>query len=210
MSITSEIRSYADSAVSQGKQVLDQNVSGITAKAGEAVTDLRTTAEKAINIDAIKHAVEPYLTQVKGYGTLVTDRAEELFSGLTSDQRVTKLVDTAGNVTTVVLTRVQEHVVKPVQSLTGFGAPVSKPARVTRPRQRSPRPPSPPPDGPRLPRRRHRSRGHPPRRRPARRPPPRPPPASRRRTPRRPDRPAARAAPFPNGNGALVRSLSVL
>ncbi len=154
MSIASDIRSYADNAVSQGKQVLDSSiasaqaqlndvtgqanefygktnefVSEIATKAGSAVTDLRASAEKAINLDAIKTAVEPYLAQVKDYRSTVTDRAESLLSGVKGDKRVAKLVDTAGSVTGVVVETVQERVVKPVQSLTGRGAkPVAKPA----------------------------------------------------------------------------------
>lgn len=150
MSITSDIRSYADTAVSQGKQVLDQaqaqfndvsgqageyvgkareNVNDIAGKATEAVNDLRASAEKAINLDAIKSAIEPYLAQAKGYGHTVTDKAEGLFSGLTSDKRVSKLVGTATSVSGVVVETVQERVVKPVQSLTGIGSkPATKPA----------------------------------------------------------------------------------
>jgi hypothetical protein len=155
MSITSDIRSYADTAVSQGKQVLDQaqaqlndvtgqatelygktkdNVSEIATKASGAVSDLRVSAEKAINLEAIKTAVEPYLAQVKDYTATVTDRAEELFSGVKNDKRVAKFVDAAGSVTGVVVETVQEKVVKPVQSLTGRGVkPVAKPATAPKP-----------------------------------------------------------------------------
>jgi uncharacterized phage infection (PIP) family protein YhgE len=143
MSIASEIRSYADNAVTQGKHVLDQaqaqlndvtgqanelygktreNVSQFATKAGHAVTDLRASAEKAINLEAIKTAVEPYLTQVKDYRATVTEHAENLVSSVKKDKRVVKLVDT-----------VQERVVQPVRTLTGRGAhaagkPAAKPA----------------------------------------------------------------------------------
>jgi hypothetical protein len=154
MSIANDLRSYADNAVSQGKQVLAstantaqaqlndvtgqanefygktrENVVGLAAKANSAVTDLRLSAEKAINIDAIKTAVEPYLAQVEDYRATVTDRAESLLSGVTSDKRVAKVVETAGSVSGVVVETVQERVVKPVQSLTGRGVkPLAKPA----------------------------------------------------------------------------------
>jgi replicative DNA helicase len=147
MSITTDIRSYADTAVSQGKHVLDQaqaqlndvtgqanefygktkeNVSEIAEKATSAVHDLRAQAEKAVNLEAIKTAVEPYLEQVKGYTHQVTDRAESLFGTVKNDPRLAKFVDVAE----VVIETVQERVVKPVQSLTGLGAPapVAKPA----------------------------------------------------------------------------------
>lgn len=155
MSIASDIRSYADNAVTQGKQVLDQaqaqlndvtgqaselygktkdNVTEIAGKASSAVSDLRVSAEKAVNLEAIKTAVEPYLAQVKDYTATVTDRAEELFAGVKSDKRVAKVVDAAGSITGVVVETVQEKVVKPVQSLTGRGAkPVAKSATAPKP-----------------------------------------------------------------------------
>jgi len=153
MSITKDLRSYADSAVSQGKHVLDStittaqsqlndvtgqanefvgkakdNVSSLTEKAATVASDLRASAEKAVNLDAIKSAVEPYLAQVKGYTASATDRAEALFSSVKSDKRVAKLVDAAGSVSGVVVETVQERVVKPVQTLTRRGTkPVAKP-----------------------------------------------------------------------------------
>jgi hypothetical protein len=166
MSIASDIRSYADTAVTQSKQVLDQaldqaqtqindvtgqanaiygktreNVTELATKATGAVNDLRATAEKAINLDALKTAVEPYIVQVKEYRSSVTDRAETVVAGLRSDKRVGKLVDAAGSVTVVVVETVQERVVKPVLSLTGRGAaPAAKPAPAPKPETAAPKP----------------------------------------------------------------------
>jgi hypothetical protein len=139
MSISSDIRSYADSALEQGKQVLDQaqsqlngfsgtareNLSDLTTKATEAVNDFRAQAEKAINVEAIKTAIEPYLARTKGYTSTVTDRAEDLFASVRNDKRVALVVSKAEAFTGTVVETVQERVVKPVQSLTGRG---SKPA----------------------------------------------------------------------------------
>ncbi|HEX3614073.1 MAG TPA: hypothetical protein VHU88_20460 [Sporichthyaceae bacterium] len=156
MSIASDLRGYADNAVTQGKQVLDQaqaqlndvtgqanefygktreNVVELANKATGAVSDLRVQAEKAVNLDAIKTAVEPYLTQVKGYGNTVTDRVESLIAGVKGDKRVATLVDTAQE---RVIKPVQERVVKPVQELTGRGSkpapkPAAKPTAATKP-----------------------------------------------------------------------------
>lgn len=83
MSITSDIRGYADTAIEQGRQVLGQaqsQLNDVTGQANEFVTDLRAQAEKALNLDAIKTAVEPYLAQAKGYRHSVTDRAEALIN----------------------------------------------------------------------------------------------------------------------------------
>lgn len=142
MSITSDIRSYADTVGSEGKKVLDktqaqlndvtgqandyferytagarENVSDIADKANEAVNELRASAEKAINFEAIKSAIEPYLAQVKGYQATVTDRAESLLSTVTNDKFVAKVVE-----------QVQVLVVKPVQSRFGSQPTVNKPA----------------------------------------------------------------------------------
>ena len=131
MSIATDIRSYADNAFAQGKQVIDQaqeNVSGLTSKATDAVTDLRAQAEKAVNLDAIKTAIEPYLAQAKGYSTTVTDRAEELFATVKNDKRVSLVVSKAEQLSGTVVETVQERIVKPVQSLTGLG--VKAPAKT--------------------------------------------------------------------------------
>ena len=150
MSIASDIRSYADTAFGQGKQVLDnaqtqfngvteqandfvvkvrstanKNVTELTSKANEAVNDVRAQVEKAVNLEAIKAAIEPYLAQAKGYSTQVTDRAEDLYASVKSDKRVAPFVTKAEEFAGVVVETVQVRVVKPVQSLTGRG---SKPA----------------------------------------------------------------------------------
>ena len=144
MSIASDLRSYADNAVNQGKHALDSaqaqlnDVTGsateLYGKAADAVSDLRAQAEKAVNLDALKTAVEPYLQQAKEYVHTVGDRAEVLLGTVKSDKRVAQLVDVAG---TVVET-VQQRVVQPVQALTRREtkpAPVAKPApkATTRP-----------------------------------------------------------------------------
>jgi uncharacterized protein YjbJ (UPF0337 family) len=164
MSITSDIRSYADTALVQGKQVVGQaqaqltdvtgqanqfvgkltgtakdNVSGLAGKlsgtATDAVNDLRSQAEKAINLDAIKTAVEPYLAQAKQYRSSVTDRAEGLFDSVRKDKRVAKVIDTAESLTGVVVETLQERIVKPVTSLTGRSP---KPAPRKRPAKKAP------------------------------------------------------------------------
>ena len=147
MSIASDIRSYADTALGQGKQVIDttteqanefvvkvrttanKNVTELTSKATEAVNDVRAQVEKAVNIEAIKAAIEPYLAQAKGYSTQVTDRAEDLYTTVKSDKRVAPFVTKAEQYAGVVVETVQTRVVKPVQSLAvRNGKPVTKKA----------------------------------------------------------------------------------
>lgn len=167
MSITSDIRTYADNAIEQGKQVLGQaqasindvtgqltetaneyvgkltaksNVSDLREKAGEAVTDLREQAEKAVNLDAIKAAVEPYIAQAKGYTHTVTDRVEELLNTVKGDKRVSALVTKAEELTGTVVETVQERIVKPVESLIGRGEKAGAPAPKPAPAKAAPKP----------------------------------------------------------------------
>jgi hypothetical protein len=152
MSIASDIRTYADKAQAQLNDVTGQandlvgkvsatakeNATVLTDKVSSAANDLRASAEKAVNFEAIKAAVEPYIAQAKGYRATATDRAEALVAGLKNDKRVGKLVDAAGSVTGVVVETVQERVVKPVQALTNRGAksvakPAAKPATTAKP-----------------------------------------------------------------------------
>jgi hypothetical protein len=138
MSIASDLRAYADSAVntavSQGKQTISTaqaQLGGVTDQAGEFVGDIRGQAEKLINVDALRTALEPYLAQLRSYGDSVTDRVDELVETLKKDPRFGKFVDTADSFSAVVLDLVQERVVKPVQSLTGVGARPAQPAKPT-------------------------------------------------------------------------------
>jgi uncharacterized protein YjbJ (UPF0337 family) len=140
MSITSDIRTYADTAFDQGKQVVGQaqaQLSDVTGKATTvatgAVNELRAQAEKAVNLDAIRTAVEPYLAQAKQYRSSVTDRAEGLFDSVRGDKRVARVVATAESLTGVVVGTVTERVVKPVVTLTGRAPKtVSKPTTTSR------------------------------------------------------------------------------
>ncbi|HEU5008716.1 MAG TPA: hypothetical protein VFT67_17215 [Jatrophihabitantaceae bacterium] len=133
MSITRDLRGYADTALEQGRQVLGQaqsQLNDVTGQANEFVSDLRAQAEKALNLDAIKTAVEPYLAQAKGYRHSVTDRAEALINTAKKDPRVAKAFVTAEQLTGVVVETVQQRLVQPVWTFTGRdGKPAaSKPA----------------------------------------------------------------------------------
>ena len=146
MSITSDLRAYADKAAGKAQAQLNDvtgqaneyvgkyrdNVSDIAKKAADAVTDLRQSAEKAINFDAIRTAIEPYVAQVKGYGSSVTDRADALLAELKKDPRVGKFVETAESVSKDVVETVQQRVVVPVRGLANRGT-AAKPARTSSP-----------------------------------------------------------------------------
>ena len=154
MSITSDLKSYADTAVTEGKKYLDsaqaqlndvtgqandyvakarENVADIADKAGEAVNELRASAEKAINLDAIKTAIEPYLNRVKGYQASVTERAEDLYNGVKDDPRVAKIVDTATPVVETVVGRVKPVVDPVIARFVKPAVEVTKPAAAKKP-----------------------------------------------------------------------------
>ncbi|WP_375492966.1 hypothetical protein [uncultured Jatrophihabitans sp.] len=138
MSITSDIRSYADNAVSQGKHVLDQaqsSLNDVTGRARDNVTDLRASAEKVVNLDAVTTAIEPYVAQLRQYSTAVTDRVEHAVDGLRSDKRIGGLIDSAESLSNTVVETFNQRVVKPVQSLTGRST-----SRPTTTRKAAPKP----------------------------------------------------------------------
>jgi hypothetical protein len=145
MSIASDLRAYADTAVntavSQGKQtisVAQAQFSGVTDPAlgfaNEVVGDLREQAEKLVNVDALRTALEPYVAQLKSYGDSVTDRVDELVETLKKDPRFGKFVEQADSFSAVLLELVQERVVKPVQSFAGVAARPSQPAAKPSPK----------------------------------------------------------------------------
>lgn len=158
MSITNDLRTYAGIARDQGREALEQaqsqlsdvtgqaneivgklsettrgNVAELTGKAAGAVQDLRLQVERAVNVEALKAAVEPYLAQARGYTALVTDRAEEFYSTVRDDKRVARLVATADSVTGVVIETLAQRVVAPVRDLAGRRATSSTPRSAATP-----------------------------------------------------------------------------
>jgi hypothetical protein len=121
MSITSDIRGYADSAVNQGKQVLGTAQAQLNGVTGTVTSTANEFVGKAVNLEAISTAVEPYVAQLKEYTTVVTDKVEGLVNGVRGDKRVALVLDT-----------VQHRVVEPLSGLTGLprrtSAPAPKPA----------------------------------------------------------------------------------
>lgn len=145
MSIRNDIREYADTAIEQGRQVLDQaqgqlgEVAGqATELVGKTITDLRAQAERLVNVDALRTAAEPYLAQADSYRHSVTDRAGDWLNtarnAAHSDPRIAKAYDTAEAVTVRMVETVQLRVVKPVQAFAGRGVP-TQPAGKPSPRK---------------------------------------------------------------------------
>jgi hypothetical protein len=127
MSITRDLRSYADAALEQGKHVVaraQNHFEDASGQANQVVGKFAGTANKTV-ADLRAHA--------KGYGSSVAERAEGLFAAAQQDERVAKLVGAAEVITGLVVETVHARVVKPVQSLTGRGVAAVRPPRASRP-----------------------------------------------------------------------------
>jgi hypothetical protein len=148
MSITNEVRTYADAALEQGKQVVDQaqarltdrintvaddatvvvekvqdRAQGLVSKASETYGELAGLGESLYErvstlpvVDSLSSTVEPYVAQLKGYGTVVAEKAEELFADLKKNEQFAKVLGSAELAATAVLETVNERVIKPVRS----------------------------------------------------------------------------------------------
>jgi hypothetical protein len=138
MSIASDVRSYADSALEQGKQVVDQaqsrfsdvqggaqDLAGKAAvRASETYTDLRTRGEaiyeRVSTLPVVERATsvaEPYVAQLNGYRTTVSDKVEQLYTDLKKNDQVAKVLGVAETAAGVVIETVNDRVVNPVKSL---------------------------------------------------------------------------------------------
>jgi hypothetical protein len=171
-SITSDIRSYADSAIEQSKQALEQSkqarkqaveqaqarLNGVTEQAKQArkqatdkvngvreqarkqatdtVNGVREQAHKALNVDAIRAAVDLYLAPAKQYRSNLRELAQlsaNLVEALKNDKYVGKFVASAESFNRTVVETVQERVVKPVTSLTTRSRKTVKKSTVSKP-----------------------------------------------------------------------------
>ena len=138
MSIASDVRSYADTALEQGKQVVDQAQARISdvqgnaqdlagkaaTKASETYTDLRTRGEALYErvstlpvVEQVSSTVEPYVAQLNGYRTTVTEKVEQVYTDLKKNDQVAKVLGVAETAAGVVIETVNDRVVNPVKSL---------------------------------------------------------------------------------------------
>jgi hypothetical protein len=124
MPSSSDLRAYADIAVEQGKQVLEQmqsQFSHVTDIATEQASDLvaKINGKAAPAVESLKSAAEPYLVQALEYGSVLGGKAEELLATLKNDKRFGKFVESAEGLTTLAVVTVQDKVIKPVLLLAG-------------------------------------------------------------------------------------------
>lgn len=120
------IRTYADTAIAQGKLAAEQAsqfVGSLSDRAAGAMGELRAQAERALPIDTVKSVVEPYVVRAR-------EQIQKHVQTVASDPRAAKAIATAETVAGMVTDTVhtaRAHVVKPVVSRTGLGKPASKP-----------------------------------------------------------------------------------
>jgi hypothetical protein len=142
MSIANDVRSYADSALEQGRQVVDQaqaRFSGVQGnaqdfagkaadKAGATYADLRTKSEALYGrvstlpvVEQVTSTVEPYVAQfsaqLHGYRTTVAEKVEQAYADLKKNDQAAKVLAAAEAAAGVVVETVNDRVVTPVKSL---------------------------------------------------------------------------------------------
>lgn len=133
MSTTSDLRAYADIAVEQGKQMLEQvqsQLSHVTDAATEQANELvaKITGKSAPTLETLKSAAEPYMVQALEYGSVLSDKVEELLTTLKGDKRIGKYVESAEGLTSLAVVTVQDKVIKPVLLLAGHEGKAQAPA----------------------------------------------------------------------------------
>jgi len=68
-------------------------------------------------VEQVSSTVEPYVAQLNGYRTTVTDKVEQLYTDLKKNDQVAKALGVAEQAAGVVIETVNERVVNPVKSL---------------------------------------------------------------------------------------------
>jgi hypothetical protein len=137
MSITSDVRGYADAAIEQGKHVVDQAQTRLAKSAEDA--------SKLVDLDAVKGVVDGYVAQAKATTSAVADKAEDLVSDLKKrDPRVAKAFDDAEAVATTVVGTVNDKIVAPALLLIGRPTSGQAPTAPTQPVQVAKRAPAKP------------------------------------------------------------------
>jgi hypothetical protein len=117
MSITSDVRAYADNAievaVGQGKNALDAAQAGL-GKLQHNVASAKAVESITPNVDALRGAIEPYLATVLAYGAQFAGRvsigAEAAVADLKKDARIAQVIHTGEALATVVVEAVHERV----------------------------------------------------------------------------------------------------
>jgi DNA-binding protein HU-beta len=149
MSIASDVRSYADSALGQAQTRATEVRGDATEFAGRVLSRAAATyTELWTRGDALtKRAgatVEPYIVQLKGYGTAAAERLEQTYVELRKNDQVAKVVTAAettiGAVQERVTSLLDRQATAPARAGEPTGAPAEAAAKPTAPAKAKPKP----------------------------------------------------------------------
>lgn len=142
MSITSDVRSYADSAREQAQARLTevrgdaaQLAGSVMSRASVTYAELRSRGEvltkRVGTLPGVERAtatVEPYVAQLKDYGSGAAEKLEQVYAGLRKNDQVAKVITAAETA----IEAVQEHVTSLLDRQPAASAAASAPAAPTK------------------------------------------------------------------------------
>jgi len=132
MSITSDVRSYADSALGQAQARLTEVRGDATELANSLLSRATTTCmELRSKGEALTRragaSIEPYVAQLKGYGTVAAETFEQAYAELRKNDQVAKVIAAAG----VSVDAVQGRVTSLLDRQPAAPAPATSPTKPT-------------------------------------------------------------------------------
>jgi hypothetical protein len=143
MSIASDVRSYADSALGQAQARLTEVRGDATELAGSLVSRATTTCmelcsrgealtKRASALPGVERAsasVEPYVALLKGYGTVAAERFEQAYAELRKNDQVAKVIAAAGTSVDAMQGRVTSLLDRQPTAPAPAPAPAASPAK---------------------------------------------------------------------------------
>lgn len=144
MSIASDVRSYADSALGQAEARLTEVrgdatelASTLLSRAAVTYTELRTRGEELTKrasalppVERASASVEPYVAQLIGYGTVAAEKLEQAYAELRKNDQVAKVITVAETSIDAVQERVTSLLDRRPTGRAPASAPVKAPANV--------------------------------------------------------------------------------
>jgi hypothetical protein len=116
MSLTTDVKAYADAAldaaVEQGKQALE----AAHASLGKLQSNLKSIDSLGPQADGLREAIEPYVLTALGYGNHLASRVETVVADLKKDKRFAQVVEGTEAFATAVVGAVQERLTKAAES----------------------------------------------------------------------------------------------
>src|SRR5580692_5734881 len=116
MSLTTDVKSYADAAldaaVEQGKQALE----AAHASLGKLQSNLKSIDSLGAQADGLREAIEPYVLTALGYGNHLASRVETVVADLKKDKRFAQVIEGTEAFATAVVGAVQERLSKAAET----------------------------------------------------------------------------------------------